>query len=180
MMLFEQRSKGEMFMFKVNDYVVYGLTGVCQIIDIEKVKDTNNDQTDYYVLRPVYDNINNMIIKTPLNNPKILIRKVITKQEAAALMAKMTQKEPVWIEDNRERSLHFKTILKTGNCEELIGLIKTLYHEKEARSVEGKNITSTDEQIMKTAEKQLHEELAVALDLSPDEVVAYILEHLSS
>ena len=33
-------------MFKVNDYVVYGLTGVCQIIDIKKEKVGGSNQ--YY------------------------------------------------------------------------------------------------------------------------------------
>jgi len=39
-------------MFKINDYVVYGSTGVCQIIDISKEKNLSNDEIQYYVLQP--------------------------------------------------------------------------------------------------------------------------------
>lgn len=42
----------------------------------------------------------------------------------------------------------------------------------------GKKLTKTDEDIMNIAEKQLSEEFAVALDISPDEVLPYILEHI--
>jgi len=36
----------------------------------------------------------------------------------------------------------------------------------------------TDEDIMKAAEKNLHEEFAMALNISPDEVLHYILDHV--
>ena len=166
-------------MFNVNDYVVYGSTGVCQITAIVNDSYPNRDETEYYVLRPVYNNMNNMIIKTPVNNPKILIRKVISKHQVPSLIATMPKEETIWIDDSRERTELFKTLLKTGKCEEWIKLIKTLYLEKEARSVMGKTLTNTDEVIMKTAEKYLCEEFAIALNISPDEVVPYILEHVS-
>ena len=33
-------------MFKINDYVVYGLTGVCLITDIKKEKNLSNDEIE--------------------------------------------------------------------------------------------------------------------------------------
>ena len=53
-------------MFKINDYVIYNSIGVYQIADIRKDKDISNTETEYYVLKPVFDN--NMTIKTPVNN----------------------------------------------------------------------------------------------------------------
>jgi len=178
-MLFEILQQGEMFVFKVNDYVVYGSTGVCQITAIVNDSYPNRDETEYYVLRPVYNNMNNMIIKTPVNNPKVLIRKVISKHDVSSLIAAMPELETIWIDDSRERSEHFKAILRTGKCEEWIKLIRTLYLEQEEKSVVGKKLTKTDEEIMKTAEKHLCEEFAIALNISPDEVISYILDHVS-
>ncbi len=166
-------------MFEVNDYVVYGLTGVCQIIDIQKNQDTDGNETDYYVLRPVYDNTNNMIIKTPVSLAKIRLRRVISEDDATSLIARMPEFESIWIDDTKKRSAYFKAILKTAQCEDYIKVLKTLRMEKKARSVMGKNITHTDENIMKTAEKQLHDEFAIALNISPHEVAPYILEHIS-
>ncbi len=165
-------------MFKVNDYVVYGLTGVCRITEIKK-EYIYGDETDYYVLHPVYNNMNKMIIKLPLNNPNLSLRAIFTKEEALSLIVAMPEKETIWIEDNRERNELFKAVLRKGKCEEWVKLIKTLYLEKEARSVVGKTLTNTDEEIMKTAEKQLTEEFAIALNISTDQVVPFILQHIS-
>ena len=38
----------------------------------------------------------------------------------------------------------------------------------------------TDEEIMNTAEKNLYEEFAIALNISPEEVVSYIHERIPS
>lgn len=166
-------------MFKVNDYVVYGLSGVCQITDIEKETHRKHDETAYYVLRPVYNNTNNLIIKLPMNNPNLSMRPILTKDEVLSLIAAMPKMQTIWIDDNRDRNVFFNAILKRGNCEEKVKLIKTLYLERESRSVEGKTLTHTDEELMKTAEKQLNEEFALALNISPDEVLPYIFDHVS-
>ena len=41
-------------MFKVNDYVIYNSMGVYKIIDIRKEKDINDEETEYYIMQPVY------------------------------------------------------------------------------------------------------------------------------
>ncbi len=162
-------------MFKVNDYIVYGLTGVCRITDIAKDEISNNE-TEYYVLNPV--NNNNLTIKVPVGNQNVAMRPIITKNDIESLIESMPETESIWLDDERQRSVSFKTALKSGKNEELIKIIRTLYLEKEARSLVGKKLTKTDEDIMNTAEKQLTEEFAVALDISPDEVLPYILENV--
>ncbi len=163
-------------MFRVNDYVVYGSTGVCQIKEIKK-DEISNDETEYYILRPVY-NDKNMTIKIPVNNPNVAMRAILTKDEALSLITTMPKTETIWIDDNRERSKYFNAILRTRKSEEWAKILKTLYIEKDARSVMGKTLTKTDEDIMNIAEKHLNEEFAMALNISPDEVIAYILEHI--
>lgn len=163
-------------MFKVNDYVVYGSTGVCRITDIGK-NDLSSAETIYYVLHPVYNN--NMTIKTPVNNPNVLMRAIISKDDISSLIATMPEQEIICIDDERQRRNIYKAALKTGKNEELMKIVKTLTLEKKAKSVIGKKLTKTDEDILNTAEKQLYEEFAVALNISLDEVVPYILEHIS-
>lgn len=82
-------------------------------------------------------------------------------------------------DDNRIRCEAFKTTLKTGESEEWVKLIKTIYIEKKRRSHIGKKLLKTDEEIMKKAEKNLYEEFAAALNILPDEVVSYIFDHVS-
>ncbi len=164
-------------MFKINDYVVYGLTGVCLIIDIKKEKNLSNDEIEYYVLQPVYQN--KMIIKTPVNNPKVSMRELMTKDEVLSLIASTPEKKTIWINNFRQRKEKYKVALKTGKSEEWIKIIKTINHEKEEKSVIGKKIAQTDEYILKMARKHLYEEFAIVLNISPDEVASYILGQIS-
>jgi CarD family transcriptional regulator len=163
-------------MFKVNDYVVYSSMGVFKIMDIREDKDVNSNEIEYYILEPAYSN--NLIIKTPVNNEKALMREIISKDGILSLISAMPEKETIWIDDYRQRIVNFKALLKTGDCEELIKLIKTLYLEQKEKSVIGKKLMKSDEDIMKAAEKHLNEEFAIALNISPDEVVPYIREHI--
>jgi CarD family transcriptional regulator len=70
--------QGDIVMFEINDYVVYGSMGVYRIIDITK-EQYNGNEAEYYVLQPVYND--NMTIKTPVNNPNALMRPIITKDD---------------------------------------------------------------------------------------------------
>ena len=51
--------------------------------------------------------------------------------------------------------------------------------EKKPDRAVNKKLTTTDEGLLNTAEKHLNEEFAIALDISPDEVVSYIRKHIS-
>ena len=50
-------------MFKVNDYIMYGMTGVCQVVDITKESFIDNLQKEYYVLKYIYSNDTIIIVK---------------------------------------------------------------------------------------------------------------------
>lgn len=164
-------------MFKINDYVVYSLMGVYKIIDIRKEKDIDNNDTEYYVLQPVYSD--NLIIKTPVNNTKVMMRKVMTKDDVLMLIASLSTREDIWINDNKERYEKFKESLRTGNSEQWVNIIKTIHLKKQEKNVNGKKLTKLDEEIMEAAERNLNEEFATALNISPDEVISYIKEHVS-
>jgi len=166
------------FMFKVNDYVMYNSTGVYKIIDITREKDINNHEIEYYVLEPAYEN-NNLTIKIPVQNQKVFMRKILSKEAVLKLIAAIPTKETNWIEDNRARIENFKTALRTGESEELVKLIKTLYLKRQERTDLGKKLWKVDEDIMKVAEKNLNEEFAIVLNIEPDEVASYIQGHIT-
>ncbi|MGI6469280.1 MAG: transcriptional regulator [Syntrophomonadaceae bacterium] len=163
-------------MFKINDYVMYGLVGACQITDIGKDEYARDKQTSYYVLRPVFDD--NMTIKIPVDSPRLAMRPVISREAALALIASLPEQETAWTDDEKQRNAVFKNALRSGKPEDWVRLIKSVYLEKEARARVGKKIGKTEEGLMNTAEKLLNQELAVALNISPDNVSSYILEHI--
>lgn len=163
-------------MFEVNDYIMYGMTGVCQVIDITKEMFIDNLQKEYYVLKYLY--ANDTIIKIPTDNEKVPMRKILSKGELTTLIDSMPSSETIWIDDDRKRNEEFKSILKTGDIENLVKLIRSIYLEKEYKKSIGKKTYKIDDEIMQTAERLLNEEFATILNISPNEVTEYIVNHV--
>lgn len=164
-------------MFKINDYVVYGTIGVCKITDITKGKYLGSLETEYYVLQPVFNN--KMVIKTPVDNKKVIMRSILTKNDVLALIDTMPYIEAVPVDNDRERSEICKAALKTADSREWLKVIKILKKEEEEKKAVGKKLNRIDEEIMKEAKRQLFEEFAIALDILPEEVHKYIIKHIS-
>lgn len=163
-------------MFKINDHIMYGMTGVCKVLDIREEKFMNSAIKKYYVLEPVYSK--NTIIKIPVDNNKVVMRKIHSKEEVDGLINNMSNEEVLWIDDERERSNKFKLMLKTGECEDLITIIKSIYLNRRNMKSIGKKTNKNDDEIMKSAEKLLNEEFAIILGIDQGNVKSYILDHI--
>lgn len=163
-------------MFNVDDYIMYGKTGVCKVVDITNEKFINGEKRKYYILSPIYNN--DTIIKIPLDNDKVPMRKVISKGDMTTLINDIPNMEILWIDDEKKRIAQFETMLKSGQCEELIKLIKSIkFSKKYARSI-GKKLEQPDRDIMKEAERLLTEEFAIILNVYPNEASSYILSKI--
>jgi RNA polymerase-interacting CarD/CdnL/TRCF family regulator len=163
---------GELLMFKIDDYIVYGMTGVCKVVDIANESFIGKEKRKYYILSPVYNDTT--VIKTPVENNKIAIRKIISEDEVKSLINDSPNLNSLWIEDEKARNNQFKAILKRGKCDELITLIRSIYSNKGYTESIGKKVHKVDSDIMKEAERLINEEFAVVLNISPDEVRSYI------
>lgn len=71
------------YMFEVNEKVVYGVVGVCEIEQIGRPPIKGIDK-DYYFLQPVYDTKG--IIYSPVENNKVMIRSIIGKDTCIKLI----------------------------------------------------------------------------------------------
>ena len=72
-------------MFQIGEYIVYGRSGICQIEDITHLKIAGADEKRlYYVLVPL--NIKGNRVYFPVDKKDANARKVITRQEAMALL----------------------------------------------------------------------------------------------
>ena len=168
--------EGSRTLYNINDYIMYGVTGVCQVADIKTDKFIGNVEAQYYILQPVY--ANNAIIMTPVNNQKILMRSLLTKEEIDEMIDNIPMIDCTWINDDRQRSLKFREVLFTGKCEEWIKLIKRLYLEQKVKAESGKSLHKVDEEVLKTAERLLFEELSVSLQIPIKKVKHYITNRI--
>jgi CarD family transcriptional regulator len=167
----------ETTVFSVNDTVMYGNSGVCKIMDIRPEK-FGRDTVTYYVLKPVYDR--SSTIYCPVGSGKMKMRKLLSIDEIYELIKIMPDMETEWVENEQLRKEKFNEIVRQGNHEELIRLIKTLHFKRQERLEAGKKFYIADEKIMKEAEKILHGEFAHVLNIQPEEVVPFIMGELDN
>lgn len=165
-------------MFEIGDYVIYGNEGVCKIENIGPMKLTGALRKKlYYTLVPLYTRDSK--VYTPVDNEKIIMRSILTKDEAIELIDNIEDIDILWVPEEKNRETIFKEALKTCECKELIKIIKTLYLKKENRLAEGKKITASDEKYLHLAEDKLYEELAISLDMKKENMVDYIAARVS-
>ena len=81
-------------MFQAGDLLVYGTTGVCRVLSIdrrqERVGSTRQERL-YYQLKPIYQG---GLIYTPVDNDKVSMRPIISRQEAEDLISEIPTLHP--------------------------------------------------------------------------------------
>lgn len=161
-------------MFQVGDFVVHGTNGVCRVEDIGTL-DTAGVPKDmiYYTLCP--NNSKGSKIFTPIENEKVVIRPVITKEEAFDLIDNIKEIDSLWIIDEKRREMEYKEAFRKCDCRELVKIIKTIYLRKRSRMAEGKKVTVGDERYFHMAEESLYTELAIPLEMDRDKVKEFII-----
>ncbi len=169
--------KGRDSLFKKGEYIIYGTTGVCLVKDI-----TTMDREDvpkerlYYVLEPTGSDGGR--IMTPVEGNKNTMRKVLTKDQAYALIDSMKYIDRLQVTDERQREEKYKEALKTCDCREWVGIIKTLSQRKKDRMTHGKRLTEVDERYMRKAKENLYGELSIPLGISVEEVEEFITSRI--
>ena len=166
-------------MFEVNDVVVYGSQGVCQIVGTEQQKTGGVNRT-YFVLKPKDDRVATFYVPTWNEKALAKMRKVMTKEDVDALIDSMPGRKPTWIENENERKDAYKQILSGGDQAEIIAIIQALYLHKKEREAEGKRLHMSDEYFMKDAEQLLYNEWQYVLHVDKAGLMAYIFERIES
>lgn len=165
-------------MFNKNDYIIYGSMSVCKILDIIEEENAYIGRKSYYVIQPVYSD-KNTIIKIPTDNKKVFMRHLLSQEEIMSIIENIPNLEIIKIDNEKERSMHYKSIIKNSICEELTELIKSInINEQEKLSV-GKKLSKTEEDFKKAAEKLIDEEFATVLNIPVQDVQSFILNHIS-
>lgn len=164
-------------MFKINEYIVYGNDGVCKVEGIGK-PDFSDESSDkkYYMLKPVF--CDNSIIYSPIDNSRVVMRRVITKEEVQELINLIPEISTIDESNHRALEEKYKSALNTMDCKEWIKIIKTVYEKKQNEPVSGKRIGQIDKKYMKQAEELLYSELSIPLNIPKENVEEYITDLL--
>ena len=165
-------------MFKVNDVIIYGTQGVCEIAAMEE-KSVGGAKKNYFVLKPVKDR--GSTIYAPTDNAHVLkkMRRLLTEEEINGLIDAMPKEQADWIENVNDRKECYRNLLADGDHAALIQMIKTVYAHKKEREATGKRLHMMDEHFFKDAEQILYNEFQYVLDLSSkDDLMNYIFKRI--
>ena len=160
-------------MFQVGEYIVYGTNGVCRVEKIGTVDlpDVSRDKL-YYTLSPVRNPSGH--IYTPIDNQRVKMRPILTKDETERLVDAMPQITPLTVSDEKNVEVLYKHSLSSCDSVQWVRVIKTIYQRKQSRIRAGKKITAVDDRYMRIAEENLYGELAVVLEKDRSEIPAYL------
>ena len=164
-------------MFRVNDIIMYGTNGICEIVEITE-KDFMGTKKEYYVLKPMGNKTSTFF--APVNSPKTeeKMRRILSKEEIYQLIHSISQEEPNWIQSDNERKDTYRRIILSGNHEELINMIRALCLHKKQREAEGRHLYLSDERFLKEAERMLYDEFQYVLNINREDLLPFIFQKI--
>jgi CarD family transcriptional regulator len=165
-------------MYKKNDLVVYENAGVCRVEDIQEIRFGNEEKKQYYVLHPLNGG---GTLYTPVDNHKVCIRPVITKQEAMQIIESIPDTKLKSFDGLRSMDLEskYKDCMKSHSCGDLLRLEMSIYSKCKAARRLGKKVSELDDRYFKRLEDLVNGELSVALDIPKENVSDFIASNIS-
>lgn len=165
-------------MLQLGDRVVYGVHGVCCIVDIEQ-RTIDRKKAEYYVLEPLDQPGAKFYIPTHNQIAVSKLRPLLSAQELDALLLSPEARADVWITDENHRKQRYRELINSGDRVALICMIRSLHKHKEAQLAAGRKFHLCDENFLKDAQKLLSSEFSVVLNIPASAVGAYIESKLS-
>lgn len=159
-------------MYEVGEYIVHPGQGVC------KVEDVQEKPRAVYQLMPVGQR-HPMRISFPIAS-EAKLRPVLSRKEAEDIIDEYPTME---VEQYQGRSNaleeeHYREEIRHGSCEDSVRIVKTFRQRIAETRSRNKKPPVVYERILKQASKRSLEELAVALDSTPEDVQALFKDRM--
>ena len=156
-------------MFQPGDLVVYGAAGVCRVEELTQLAGDGGVKRDCYLLKPLRQD---GVIYTPVDNQKVPIRPVLSAEEAEDLIDRIPTIQAA--EDARDPARRYQSALRSGDCQDLVGVMKSIGSKRRQAEARKRPLAMADERCLRQAERKLFGELSAALDIPFEEVASYI------
>ncbi len=161
-------------MYEIGNLIMYGARGVCRVKEITKLDwDAACKDREYYVLEPLFKSD---LIYVPVDNQKVYMRPVMSKQEILDLIDSMpdVESEVFKAKSIQQLSRYYQSAIDSHDSAALIKLTKSIHLKKKAADENNKQLGQIDVRYMNHAEDLLFGEIAAVLDIPRDEVIDYI------
>lgn len=161
-------------MYQIGDFVVYGVHGVCRIVETEE-RTVDRKCVSYYVLEPAEQSGARYLI--PMHNQAAVskLRPVLSREELNALLRSEEVRGQEWIADENRRKQTYRELIGSGDRAALIRMVGALHRHKSEQTAAGRKFHLCDENFLRDAEKILNAEFSLVLGIEPGQVGSYIL-----
>lgn len=160
-------------MYQCGDQVVYGIHGICKIIELQ-MQTVSGKKTQYYVLEPVDQAGTRFYVPTQNQTAVAKLRPILTRQELDALLSDSSAAEDTWIADENQRKQRYRELITSGDRAALVCMIQCLHLHKQRQLEAGRKFHLCDENFLRDAEKLLGAEFALVLGIPQDQVAQYV------
>lgn len=160
-------------MFKIGDRVLYGIHGLCAIVDLE-FQTVNKRKVEYFVLEPMEQPGTRYYVPTQNQAAIAKLRPMITKEALVELLHADSVRNNAWIADENQRKQHYRDLICSGDREALICMVGTLYKHRQEQQSSGRKFHLCDENFLRDAERLLNIEFSVVLGIPQDQVSEYV------
>lgn len=168
---------GSMEMYQVGDKVVYGVHGVCMIVDQEE-RVIDRKRVTYLALEPVGQDGSRYLVPTHNAAAMAKLRGMLSREDLEALIQSDAVKADGWIRDENLRKQTYRDLIGSGDRAKLMQMVRTLYRHKAAQAAAGKKCHLCDENFLRDAEKLLASEVSIVMEVPPDQAKQYIRSKL--
>lgn len=152
--------------YNVGDYVIYGVNGACEIIEIGPLSFGGPDKI-YYSMKLVSDSRSTIYL--PLTKEDEIIRYVISAKEAEVIISKIASVKIYNVQTTKEVC---DPIIKTGDLLKIAGLVKYFRQVRVENKKLHKGLNIQEEKMLRIAETVIYSELSIALNLSIEEIAS--------
>jgi len=159
-------------MYQVGQKIVYGIHGVCCIVDLEEKK-IDRKTICYFVLEPIDQPGSRYYVPSENQAALAKIRPLSTKEELAALLTAPLA-ENVWIVDENRRKQHYRELVSSVNLKAMIDMVRCLRLHRRQQMEQGRKFHQCDENFLRDTQKILSTEIAMVMEIPDDQVDTYL------
>lgn len=165
-------------MFAIGDLVMYGIHGVCKIVEVE-TRTIDRKKVEYLVLEPQHQAASRYYVPSGNPNAMAKLRPMLSRQELEDLLCGEQVRQDCWINDENARKQYYRELASGGDRVALLRMVRALYKHRQEQMEAGRKFHLCDENFLRDAQRLIETEFSTVLGIAPGEVTAYLQEKLS-
>ena len=159
-------------MYQIGQKIVYGIHGVCCIVDLEEKK-IDRKTICYFVLEPIDQPGSRYYVPSENQAALSKLRPLSSKDELQSLLTSPLT-ENVWIPDENRRKQYYRELVSSVNLKAMIDMVRCLRLHRRQQMEQGRKFHQCDENFLRDAQKLLSTEITMVMGIPDDQVDTYL------